>query len=474
MKRCLAMVSAFAALLVLLVAVAPVSALDEADRLFMVGERSLADRFYPVARRALERFVAQYPGDPRAPRALVMLGKARLALNDAQSALEAFTRAQSALTVPAEVLEAKFWRAESLFRLKRFSEARTAYDEVVRTDAASPLAPEALYGYAWAELELQRPEPAVTALHEFLRAWPEHGLAPAATLHLARAQVELKHVTDALPLLTTFATKYPSSRLVPDAQYLLGWVKINNGDPSGGIAELRAFVAANPSHAQAPAAQKLIRQTLGRSGNRDDMRQAYKGLMEESPPTAEGLYEAADIARRLTQPKDADAAWRRLKSQFPDHPLTRRLALELASGAFKAKNWKDATAFGATAVQSEDNAARAEAWLLVGESELKLKRFPQAAKAFEAVGAVDGIDAGTRYRALAGLGLAREEQKEWRSALSAYEAVAGRSPDTSLRDWARERVAAMKSRLGTSSPAAPAPKGSQPTKPTGNPPGKKS
>jgi TolA-binding protein len=291
---------------------------------------------------------------------------------------------------------------------------------------------------------------------------------------MARARIELKQTTDALPLLTSFTATYPTSKLVPDAQYLLGWVKVNSGDPSGGLAELRAFVAANPSHPQAPAAHKLIRQALGRSGNRDDMLEAYKGLMEQSPATAEGLYEAADIARRLTRSKDREAAWRRLKAEFPDHALTRRLALELASAAYKDKNWKDAAAFGATAAQSQDNAARAEAWLLVGESELKLKRFPQAAKAFEAVGAGDDVEAGTRYRALAGLGLAREEQKEWRSALTAYEAVAGRSPDTSLRDWARERVTAMKSRLGKSSAPAPTPKRSEPVKPAGKANGKKS
>ncbi len=467
MKRCLAMVSTLAALLVLVVAVAPVSALDEADRLFMVGERALADRFYPVARRALERFVAQYPKDPRGARALVMLGKARLALNDPQSALEAFARTQGSLTAPAELLETKFWQAEALFRLKRFGEARTLYDEVVRTDAASPLAPEAMYGLAWTELELQRPEPAVTALREFLTTWPEHALAPSATLHLARAQIELKHPSDALPLLTTFATKYPSSKLIPDAQYLLGWVKVNNGDPRGGLADLRAFVAANPSHEQAPVAQKLINQALGRSGNKDEMLDAYKALMEQSPPTAEDLSRAADIARQLSRPKDVDAAWRRLKSQFPEHALTRRLALSLADTAFKQKNWKDASALGATAAQSDEDTVRADAWLLIGESELKLKRFPQAAKAFEAVGAVGGVEAGARYRALAGLGLAREEQKEWKAALTAYEAVAGRSPDSGLRDWARERVTAMKTQL-KASPAAPAaPKRSEPSKPAG-------
>src|SRR6185503_2546415 len=160
----------------------------------------------------------------------------------------------------------------------------------------------------------------------------------------------------------------------------------------------------------------------------------------------------------------AEASWRKLRSQFPEHTVTRRLALNQASAAFKQKNWKDASALGAIAAQSEEDAVRADAWLMVGESELKLRRFPQAIKAFEAVSAISDVEAGARCRALAGLGLAREEQKEWKAALTAYEAVAGRSPDTSLRDWARERVTAMKSQL-KASPTAPAPGRSEPAKP---------
>src|SRR2546421_9988851 len=143
MKRRLAMVATLAALLVLLPVVSPVSALDEPDRLFMVGERAMADRFYAVARRTLERFVAQFPSDARQPRALLMLGKARLALNDPESALEALRRAQGGLSVPGEVQDGKFWQAEALFRLKRFGEAGALYDEIGRTRAARPPAPGA-------------------------------------------------------------------------------------------------------------------------------------------------------------------------------------------------------------------------------------------------------------------------------------------------------------------------------------------
>lgn len=58
-----------------------------------------------------------------------------------------------------------------------------------------------------------------------------------------------------------------------------------------------------------------------------------------------------------------------------------------------------------------------------------------------------GIEAGTRYRALAGLGLAREQLKDLRAALAAYEAVASKSPDVTLRDWARARAVAIRGRM---------------------------
>ncbi|HEX9821606.1 MAG TPA: tetratricopeptide repeat protein [Methylomirabilota bacterium] len=477
MKRRLAIVPALAALLAL-TSVVPVWALEEADRLFMVGERALADRFYPVARRTLERFVAQYPRDPRLPRAAVLLGRTQLALDAPQAALDAFTRALGVPPPPADVLEAKFWQAEAFFRLKRFAEARAAYDEVLRTDAASPLAADALYGFAWCELQLQRPEPAVTAFRDFLTTWPEHALAPTATLQAARALIELNRVGEALPLLTPFSGKYPDSKLIPDVQYLVGWAKFNDGDPRGGLADVRAFLAAHPKHPQAPAARLLVARAASKYGDRAQMQQGYGTLMAQEPPTAEDLYDAATIASRLAKPKELDAAWSKLRAHFPEHSLTRRLALDLAEAAFRQKSWKDTAALGRTAAESEEDAVRAGAWLLVGESELKLQHYSQAAQAFEAVGAVSDVEASVRYRALAGLGLAREQQKEWKAALSAYEAVASQTPDAGLRDWARERVAEVMKQLPKPRTGAPAkgaaPKRSEPVKPAAKPAGKNS
>jgi TolA-binding protein len=473
MKRRLAIVAALALVLLLPPAVVPVSALEEADRLFLVGERAVADRFFPVARRALERFVAQYPDDARQPRALLMLGKARLALNDPESALEAFTRARAGLKATAEVQEAKFWQAEAQFRLKRFSEARAGYEDIMRTDAAGPLAPDAFYGFGWSELELKHPEPAITAFREFLSTWPDHALAAAATLQLARALVEAKRISEALPLLTSFATKYPGSKLGPDAQYLLGWVKYNNGDRPGGLSDLSAFVAANPNHEQAPEARRLLATGLAKYGDRSQRLGAYKTFMSQDPPTAEGYYEAAMIAAGLGLRSEQDDAWRKLRTAFPDDELTSKMASNLAADAFKRKSWKDAVALGAIAARSEDDTVKADGYLFVGEAELQQKHYTQAAKAFDAVGAIKDVEVGSKFRALAGLGLAREELKEYKAALAAYEAVAKQSPDATLRSWAQERAAAVRP-LANKSGNGTTPKPKEPARPADKPGSKKS
>src|SRR5260370_1014775 len=155
-------------------------------------------------------------------------------------------------------------------------------------------------------------------------AFPEHPVAPSATLQAARALADTKKAGEALALLADFPRKYPASPLVADARFWSGWIKSTGSDPRGGVADLRAFLAAYPNHAQAASARRLIAQTLARHGDRDELLDAYKALMEQTPPTADALYNAVQIAMRLARPRDQEAAWKRLSAEFPEHPLTRR------------------------------------------------------------------------------------------------------------------------------------------------------
>src|SRR6185503_6660830 len=120
------------------------------------------------------------------------------------------------------------------------SEARAAYDDVVRNAAPAPFAAEALYSLGSADVELKRPESAVVAFRKFLDAWPDHRLASSATYQLGRALVELKRHADAVAPLSTFVTKYPDHKLVGEVRYMLGIERVAAGDPKGGLADLKA------------------------------------------------------------------------------------------------------------------------------------------------------------------------------------------------------------------------------------------
>lgn len=440
----------------------PALALDEADRLWLVGEQAFRDKLYPLSSRTLERFIDRFPGDKRLPEATLLLGKARLSQGALEAALETFRRALAFSPAPGKPDEARFWEGETLFRLKRFQEARALFDRILAEDAASPMAPDALYSFGWTELELKRRDSAAGAFRQLIEAFPDHANTPPATVYLARILVERKDFHDAVLLLQPFPSRHPEHRLLPDARYLLGYARVSSGQTAEGVSDLKSFLSASPGHTLAPQARRLVMDTLLRQGKKTELAEEYKTLMAQSPPSPEGFYDAGVIASRLGRQREADQAWTALRRDFPEHPLATRASLELAQGAFDRNNFKDAITLARGATKSEDAATRAQAHLVVGESELRLKRFPAAHEAFKAAVQLATNDPGTRFRALAGSGLALEEQRQWAQAIKYYEEVAEKSPDQTLQSWAKTRRAEMTAKLkaGKAAPGSGAGAGS--------------
>ena len=136
--------------------------------------------------------MAGFPGDPRMAEATFVLGKTRLALGEPQAALLLLRRVQTVDPPPPWRVDARFWEGEALFRLKNYAEARAAYDDLLRTNAASPLAADALYGMAFADVEMGQRARGADEFGEFLKTWPQHPLVPSATYNQARVLIDLK------------------------------------------------------------------------------------------------------------------------------------------------------------------------------------------------------------------------------------------------------------------------------------------
>jgi len=436
------------------------AALDEPGRLWLVGQRAFEDRLNGVARVSLERLVDRYPSDSRYGDALLLLGKVRFAEGALEPALAAFRQARSLTPPPGEPDEARFWEAETLFRLGRYDAARGAYDGLVAANAASRFAPDSLYGLAWSELELKHRDAAINAFRQLVTAFPEHATVPSATYYLARSLVDAKRYDEAIGLLRGYRERYPKSKHIAEALYLQGYARIAAGERNDGIADLRAFVTQYPQHELANQARRTIVERLLKDGRKDELAEEYKSLMAQEPRTAEGLYDAGFIAARLSRPRDSEVAWTALRKDFPDHPLAVRASLDLAQGAFGRGSFKEAATLARGAAKSDDTGVRAQAQLLLGESELKQKRPSPALQAFQAaVQAAGSDDPAVRYRALAGAGLSLEEQGKLSEAIRYYDQVAADCPDQELRAWARARKTAVAAQLKPQpAPAKPAPK----------------
>jgi TolA-binding protein len=411
-----------------------------------VGEHAFGDRLYALSRQTLERFLLRYPQDSRAAQATLLLAKSQLATGAFDVALDGFRRAQRFSPPPGQSQEARFWEGEALFKLKRYTEARAIYQAALDEDAAAPQAPDALYGIAWCELELGHREPAMAAFRKLLEVWPDQPTAPPARFHLARTLTEVKHYDEAAAVLAPFPSRHPGHRLLPDAAYLSGWSLVNAGKTAEGVRELKAFVAASPEHELVPQARRTVVDALLRGGSRAELADEYESLLKESPPTPAGLYDAGVIAQKLGKEKEAETVWRRLRSKFPDHALTARASLELAESAFKRNQFKESLVLARKASESEEPTVKLGGLLLVGENELRQKRPQAALKAFQSAEALGG-DRALHFRAVAGRGLAHEELRQWSAAAKAYEAVMAESPDKTLRQWAKERLAQVRVQL---------------------------
>ncbi len=421
----------------------PAQALDEADRLLLVGEKAYEDGLYPLSRRVLERFLERFPGDRRAGDAMLLVGKARLSQGSLDAALDAFRKAEGFTPVPGKPEEARFWEAETLYRMKRFTDARAAYARVVSAEPASPLLPDALYSLGFADLELKRRDAAAADFRRLIKEFPDHATAPSATIQLARALIETKHADEAVAVLEPFAKKYPEHKLLPEARYYLARARLADGDTAEGVAELRTFARTYPGHELVASARRVALETQIKAGKKKELADEYTALMALTPQTPDGLYDAGAIAVGLDRGKDAEAAWARLRKEFPDHPLTARVSLNQAQAAFGRNNFKDASALGHAAAKSPEDTVRGEALLVVGESEMKLRRPAQALPAFQAAADTPGLEPALRFRALAGSGLAHEDQKQWTQAAKYYDEVAAGSPDKTLANWAKTRRAAI-------------------------------
>jgi TolA-binding protein len=441
-------------LLVLLLGLAALAgpaaaAVSEPDRLWTVGVQAFDDGLYDVTYRELGRFLqVAKPDDPRRGDAAVLRGKAAFAL---RRYAEALTEFRAAETLPLRTFAAGepiFWEAEVLFRLRRFDQARERYTQFLRVNPASPYTADALYARGFSELELGLPEEAVATLGVLMRDHPQGELAGSAGYALARELVRAKRWDEALAILGPYASRYPQSPFLVETQYLLGVAQLETGRVAEGVRTLEQFVARQPGHELSPTARVLLAEAHVKAGRAPQAIDQYRALIRNAPAHAlvpQALYQIGDLSAGLGLARDAEAAWKTLRRDHPTDPLAELAGLELA-GLYAKRQQLDRAAETAREVADAKGAQRPEALLMLGESLRKAGKTADARTVYATVMAEVASDAPARFRALAGVGLVAESDKDPEGAKRAYGEISGKASDEDLIKWARARVQSLEER----------------------------
>jgi TolA-binding protein len=130
------------------------SAKSREERDFDAALGAFNDRGFPYAEARFAEFVQNYTNSPRISEALLYQAQARYELSNYDGALQLLSANQSQAGKWSD--QFLFWRAESLFGKKDYTNAALAYDELVRKFPASPRWLEAGINEALAYAKLEQ------------------------------------------------------------------------------------------------------------------------------------------------------------------------------------------------------------------------------------------------------------------------------------------------------------------------------
>jgi len=222
-------------------------------------------------------------------------GRARFVKGEFEDAARALEQAIRAGNNADVLVEARYWQAETTYRLGRFDEADRLFRQVVADRGAADLAPWALHSSGWTALRLADGPRALdvfrrlaaTKLPAPLDAWARHGLALAlyslrqydqaekawadlATRRPASAGLErdiifwhgealarLGRSEEAAQELTRFAQGGPHP-LLATSLLRQGWASLDVTKPADAAAAFRAYLgaAATPSGTEGPTPER--------------------------------------------------------------------------------------------------------------------------------------------------------------------------------------------------------------------------
>lgn len=215
---------------------------------YWLGETLLRLGRYEPAERNFLLVAQERPVDELAAYATYAVGWVALRLNDPARALTRFEEGRRRPPVPALVPFVVHGRAIALYGLRRFEEAREAWQGLLRLSIPRPLALEVDFWLGDALGRVGEYKGAVENLQRFTAAGP-HPLIEAGILRLGWWSLAGGNALEAAKAYRWLLSAYPRTAEWAWARVGLGRALLALGDWTGAREEIRQLQAAAPGHA---------------------------------------------------------------------------------------------------------------------------------------------------------------------------------------------------------------------------------
>jgi TolA-binding protein len=367
------------------------------------GEVALAAAALRLRRGEYERAaselspLAQAEG-PLRSRAQHLLGAALNALGRDREILKSVPAADPASTTDRWLALAQVWRAAALDRLGRKEEAAELYRAIVASGQPSPVRAYALAAVAadWDRHGRgERARDALARAEGEARRWGLPNLQDALVLAQASILVRERKLDEAAKAYDDFAQDRPDSPLLAQALFERGRALERLGRDAEAAGAFEALLKARPDSAYAGDAHLQLGQIYGRLGRADDAVAQYKAMGKSSEAKdagREALLLAAQVHYNAKRWRDAIPLYRRylqnapddakakevqglllvclwqtdradpqiaeLAAALPEHPLVAQIRWELATKAYKDKNWGAAADLFKREIESDPHGPR--------------------------------------------------------------------------------------------------------------------
>lgn len=421
----------------------------QAQALVEVGISAYERGTYDKAEKAFERADKESRDALTSVRASVLLGAARIELQQFTKAAAAFERAEllafnateehlinrklylaesrlkrgiclvmanqtkNAITALTDFIgnhpkdpridEATFWLAESMYHADLLKNAQELYEEVVNKYTASIRREEAMYGLAWTYFRRRDLAKSIDAFGDLLEAFPKSKFAVDGMVRRGDGFYISKQYKAASEQYKTAFKRSPSSSEGQYAGYQAGQALYRANDLQGALQHLRNFVVTQPMSKLADDALFLIGWIEFQQRNYQAAITEFRRLLAAYPSgdqAVRALYTLGDAMFNMEDVDGAMETYHQVIKRFPSHALASEAAKNMQIAYMGMGKTSDAIKIADDLINANPQSVVAEEFMFkkaeiffsgrnysnaASELEAYLKKYPSSGKADEAM-----------------------------------------------------------------------------------------